>query len=74
MLISLGLLNCDFVEEIWMNFMNMKLGDFESMKIERICRTVGASVICTKISKVINNRWKINTAIANYVRFYCNGS
>jgi len=38
MLIALGLLTCDFVEEIWMNFVKMRLGnfgrDFESMEIE----------------------------------------
>lgn len=26
--IALGLLTCDFVEETWMNFLKMRLGDF----------------------------------------------
>jgi len=58
MLIALELLTCDFVEEIWMNFVKMRLGifcrDFESMKIESMEHCGGASVICTQISTVVN--------------------
>lgn len=62
MLIALGVFTCDFVEEIQMNFVKMRLSDFcrdfESMEIDRVCRTVGAYVICTKITTAVNYWWK----------------
>jgi len=53
MLITLELLTFDFVEEIWMNFMKMRLNDigrdFENLKIERVCIT--ASGFCSLYQK-----------------------